>query len=303
MIMNKTIPTKGIDVSRWQGTIDWNKVKAAGVDFAMIRTGYCGYAGTITQDPQFTANMKGAVTAGIDVGAYLYSYAKTASAAKAAAVELLELIASYQLTYPVALDIEDETNVAMSKAENTAICKAFLSTIAEAGYCPILYTFKSFAESSLTMSDLPYDLWLAHVGTYGAARSSTSYAGEYTMWQYSWQGAVNGISGDVDLNHGYKDYPAYIRKNGLNGFDRTEEDPATELPDRADKNAVVEDEARTYTVVKGDNLTSIAESFGVPLRCLIQANQTVARAGGFTRKLTSPNLIYVGEVLRIPAKP
>jgi len=205
--MNKTILAKGIDVSRWQGTIDWNKVKAAGIDFAMIRAGYCGYAGNITQDPQFAANMKGAVTAGIDVGVYLYSYAKTASAAKTAAAELLELIAPYQLTYPVAFDIEDEINVAMGKAENTAICKAFLSTIAGAGYCPILYTSKNFAESSLTMSELPYDLWVAHVDV-----AQTTYAGDYTMWQYSWTGSVAGISGDVDLNHGYKDYPAYIRE-------------------------------------------------------------------------------------------
>lgn len=213
----------GIDVSKHNGTIDWSEVKASGYDFAMIRLGWAGYAGPIVAngglDPMFETNVKGAQAAGIDVGVYVYSYCKTAAVAKIAAQETIELIKDYQLTYPIAFDFEESMYASMSKADNTNICDSFLSVIEDAGYYAMLYTFKSYAESNLNMTDLAkYDFWLAHVGTNGAALSSTSYSGNYGIWQYSWKGNVSGMTGDVDLNYAYMDYPSIIKAAALNGF-------------------------------------------------------------------------------------
>lgn len=213
----------GIDVSKHNGTIDWSKVKAAGYDFAMIRLGWAGYAGPIVAngglDPMFEANIKGAQAAGVDVGVYVYSYCKTAAAAKIAAQETVELVMDSQLTYPIAFDFEESMYASMTKEENTAMCEAFLSTAEKAGYYAMLYTFKSYAEYNLNMTDLAkYDFWLAHVGNNGATKISTSYSGPYGMWQYSWKGGIKGISGDVDLNYAYMDYPSIIKAAGLNGF-------------------------------------------------------------------------------------
>lgn len=213
----------GIDVSYAQGANDWAKIKAAGVDFAMIRSGRRSQSGDLGEDTHFARNVQGAVAAGMDIGLYFYSSAKSVQEAEEEADFVLAQLAKYPetFTYPIAYDMEvDYTNFDnQSKALNTSIAKAFLSKIEAAGYYAMLYTFKSFAESNLNMSELSdYDFWLAHVGNGGAAKTSTSYTGPYGIWQYSWKGSINGISGDVDENYAYQDYAAIIKAVGLNGF-------------------------------------------------------------------------------------
>lgn len=204
---------KGIDVSKYQGKIDWAKVKAAGVKFAIVRAGYANYDGSITKDPYFATNMAGAIAAGVHVGVYVYSYVETAQAAKKAAQAVLEMAKQYKVRYPLCWDFEHSTLYKkFSKAKNVEICKAALDTWEAAGWYAMLYTYKSFASAYLNMSSLAkYDFWLAHYTT------KTNYTGPYGMWQYSSSGTVNGISGRVDMNWAYKDYATLIEKNGLNG--------------------------------------------------------------------------------------
>lgn len=203
---------KVIDVSKYQGSINWSKVKAAGVKGAIIRCGYANRDGSITEDHRFKANMAGAIAAGVDVGVYVYSYVESEEAARKAAQRVLDMVRGYKVTYPLAWDYEDhKTYKLRSKAQNTAICRAALSTWEEAGYYAILYTYRNFAATYLNMAQLAdYDFWLAHYA------SKTDYAGPYGMWQYSSSGSVDGISGRVDMNWAYKDYPAIIKKAGLN---------------------------------------------------------------------------------------
>ena len=202
----------GIDVSKHNGKIDWKKVKADGVAFAIIRCGYCNNDGSIEVDPQFKTNMDGAIKAGVAVGVYVYSYATSVDAARKAAQNVLDMVKGYNVTYPLCWDFEDEKWYGKNtKAQNTALCKAALEVWEKAGWYAMLYTYKSFAENRLNMADLTaYDFWLAHY------TSATTYKGSYGMWQYSSTGTVDGMEGNVDLNWAYKDYPALVAKFGLN---------------------------------------------------------------------------------------
>lgn len=200
--------TKGIDVSKWQGQIDWAKVKAAGVDFAMIRLGYGSSAGdNCKMDEYFYANMNGALAAGVDVGVYFYSYAKTPAAASKEAEFVIEKLAPFKtsLRYPVAFDIEDPGQKDLGKTILTAMVGAFCQAIENAGYWASFYTSLDWCQNRLDMTALKrYDLWLAQ----WAAKASTAYA--HGMWQYISTGTVAGVSGNMDMNIAYKDYPTLI---------------------------------------------------------------------------------------------
>lgn len=204
----------GIDVSKYQGRIDWPAVAAAGQRFAMVRTGWGGYAGGIEEgyDPRFVENITGARAAGLGVGAYLYSYMNTPAAARAAAESMMRLVRPFQPDYPVVLDLEDaSTYGALGRAKTTAIAKAFLEALEAGGYYAMLYTYTNFANNYLDMSALrAYDLWIADY------RAQVGYRGSWGIWQYSSSGRVAGISGAVDLDRAYKDYPAIIRRAKLN---------------------------------------------------------------------------------------
>ncbi|HHY52429.1 MAG TPA: hypothetical protein GX499_04190, partial [Clostridiales bacterium] len=176
-----------------------------------------GYDGRIDAngglDPLFHSHIKGAMDAGLHVGVYVYSYAKTPAAAVVAAKETLKLVKPYQLAYPIAFDIEDTMYQSMDKATNTEIAKAFLSTVEQAGYYGILYTYKNFAEVHLDMAKLAqFDVWIAQYA------AKCTYQGKYGIWQYSGSGQCSGVSGACDLNLSYKDYAQIIRNAKLNGF-------------------------------------------------------------------------------------
>ena len=203
---------KGIDVSYAQGMIDWEKVKASWlVDFSILRAGYGRE--TTQVDTQFERNYAACKRLGIPVGVYWYSYATTAAEAEQEAKVCLQTIRGKQFEYPVAFDIEE----ARSLPQADALCTAFCNALEKQGYYAAIYTFKSALENNIRAAiKSRYDIFLSHVGV-----QQTSYAGAYGLWQYSWTGRIPGISGDVDLDYAYKDYPTMIQNAGLNGFTKT----------------------------------------------------------------------------------
>lgn len=212
---------KGIDVSYAQGVIDWEKVKASGlVDFAILRAGYGRETSQV--DTQFERNYAACKRLGIPVGVYWYSYATTAAEAEQEAKVCLQTIRGKQFEYPVAFDIEE----ARCLPQADALCTAFCTTLENAGYYTAIYTFKSALESNFSAAvKNRYDIFLSHIGV-----QQTDYAGSYGLWQYSWTGCISGISGDVDLDYAYKDYPTMIQNAGLNGFTKATQttEPDTE---------------------------------------------------------------------------
>lgn len=204
-----TITKKGIDVSKYQGEIDWEAVKNDGVDYAIIRVGIRGYSeGGIMEDDFFRRNIEGAIANDIPVGAYFFTQALNEEEALEEANFVISMLQGYSLDYPVYLDIEDvkkedcrTNNLTVEERTNNA--KVFLEAISEAGYQPALYgNMKTY----LLMLDLAsleqYDKWFA------GYTLPIYYPYEYKMLQYSEKGRVAGISGQVDVNICFEDYAA-----------------------------------------------------------------------------------------------
>lgn len=204
---------KGIDVSYAQGAIDWQKVKASGVEFAMLRASRGPVSSTrpASEDTTFQRNITEAAEAGIKVGVYHYLYAHTVSEAKQEAKFFIKTISPYQITYPVVLDVEEQSQANLGKSALTKIVKAFLDEVNAAGYYGMLYSNKSWLTTYLDMSKLTgYEVWLAQWNTV------PTYTGDFGMWQYTCKGIVSGIDGYVDLNLSYKNYAKIIKKGGYN---------------------------------------------------------------------------------------
>lgn len=201
------ISRTGIDVSKYQGDINWKLVKDAGIDYAMIRLGYRGMGeGTLELDPYYEANIKGANEAGVDVGVYFFSQAITVEEAVAEANMVLEYIKDYDVTYPVVFDTEViTTNNArangIARDLRTDICIAFCETIATGGYRPMIYANTRWMILGIDLERLTqYDKWYAYYGT------TFTFPYKYQMLQYSDSGRVPGISAAVDLDISFVDY-------------------------------------------------------------------------------------------------
>ena len=192
----------GIDVSKWNGNIDWNAVKNSGVSYVIIRCGYRGSStGALIEDPKFRSNIKGAKAAGLKVGVYFFSQAVNEVEAVEEASMALSLVSGYGLNYPIFLDVEASggRGDGISKETRTAVCKAFCATIQNSGYSAGVYANKTwFTEKINTSSLTAYKIWLAQY-----ASAPTYTATRYDMWQYSSKGKVSGISGNVDMNMCY----------------------------------------------------------------------------------------------------
>ena len=216
---------KGIDVSNHNGSIDYNQVKASGIDFVMVRAGY-GYG---YEDERFAQNVERAKAAGLHIGAYWFIYALNEEQAKANADVFAGLLERYKGTFdmPVACDFEydserymRDSGVAPSTALNTAIIDAFCKRMEEYGYYVSNYLNPDYIQSRVNFSDVSqYDLWLAQWGI-----DSPSY--NCGMWQYSSDGSVAGVSGRVDVNVANIDYPALIKSKGFNHTNLSDTAPA-----------------------------------------------------------------------------
>ena len=319
---------KGIDVSHWQGTIDWNKVKKAGIEFAIIKAG--GSDAGFYTDSKWEANYKGAKAAGIPIGAYYFvgKDCVTAAAGKADAERFLQILKGKQLEYPVYMD--NEAQPASAKAGITEATIAFCETMEDAGYFVGIYgsAVSGFKERMDDTKLTPYAHWVAQYA------SKCSYKGDYGIWQYSSKGSIDGISGNVDMDYAYVDYPAIIQNGGFNGFTKSASDdskpatPASVTPaktvdelaqevldgkwgngtDRKERltaagydysavqakvNALVIKQESTpvyYTVKSGDTLSGIAKKYDTTVSAIQKLNPTLIK---------NVNLILTGWKIRV----
>ncbi len=200
----------GIDVSKWQGdSINWKSVKNAGYEFAILRAGYGRYENQ--KDACFETNYANAKAAGLDVGAYHFSYARTVAEAKIEAQVCLEWLDGKEFEYPIFYDVESQTDLG---AELTSdIIDAFCTELENAGYYVGVYSYAYYLNNYIEKATLEkYPVWVAHFDV-----AKPNFTG-HDMWQYTDTGTVSGISGSVDLNYCYTDFKTYIKSNKLNGF-------------------------------------------------------------------------------------
>lgn len=217
----KAIPraiTRGIDISAWQGNINWSKVKNENLDFVFIRVGH----GDHKLDTEYKDNIKGAINAGIPVGVYYYSEATTTARSLSDAKWVIKQLQGYKISYPVVVDMESSAQDSLTNTQRSNIAKTFLEEVKKAGYYPMLYCNTYWYNSKLNLSTLAgYDKWLANYGD--ALTAPTGVASSaYTIWQAtsgntnsglkSTKGLISGIptSNDVDVDFGYKDYTKSI---------------------------------------------------------------------------------------------
>lgn len=213
----------GIDVSEFQGTINWKKVADNGIDFAMVRCGFDGY-----QDPYWKQNVNSAKTNGLNVGAYWFMYFTNENEAIDNANQFINELRKFDgmIDYPVALDVEEDTyrymrqmKVQPTKSLITKLVKTFCKKVEQAGYYVMVYTNLNGLNNYL--NDISeFDIWLAQTEVNKPARNCG-------IWQYSFNGIINGINGRVDLDISYLNYPRILKENNLNHLDNT---PIQEKP-------------------------------------------------------------------------
>lgn len=217
---------KGIDVSSWQGNIQFHDVKASGIKFVIIRAGYGNSASQ--RDKFFEQNYQRAKAVGLDVGVYWFSYATSAADAKREAQACLEVIKGKKFEYPIYFDLENRSQFNKGMEFCNSLVTAFCDTIEKAGYYAGLYVSRSVLGNYVSASVASkYALWIAQY----AARCT--YSGDFGMWQYSESGNVPGTNtNSVDMDYAYVDYPSIIKSKGLNGYPKPQPKPQ---PDSTEK--------------------------------------------------------------------
>lgn len=268
---------KGLDVSEFQGTVDWAQVKSAGFQFAMLRAGY----GFGTVDRQFQRNAAECNRLGIPIGAYWFCYAISPETARQEADGCISTISRYRLDYPICYDIEQATvnyaaqnGITITPQLAAQIVTTFCDRLEERGYFAMYYSNRNFLTQYLPtdFSDR-YALWYAY---YNEQFDRTDCG----IWQYTNEGSIPGISGNVDLDTGFIDYPTIIRNANLNHLSDT---PVPPSPNPTPPDYI------TYVIQPGDTLSQLAVRFHTTVNELASLNN-----------LTDPNLIYAGQTLRIP---
>lgn len=259
---------EGIDVSSHNGVINWDKVKKAGINFVIIRGGY----GSCSIDSKFKSNVDGALKVGLSVGVYWFSYAYTVAGARKEAEFVANLIEPYKgkITMPICFDWEyDSYNYAVRRGVTPTkklvsdMAIEFLTVIEKNGWYAMNYTnldyLNRFFDSRVTSR---FDTWVAQWA------KKCSYTGNYGIWQYGAETNyidskyVDGISGIVDKDYAYKDYPAIIKKNGLNGFSKTTESKKV-----------------YHEVKKNEKLSDILKSYGTTLENVEKLNSVLIPEG------------------------
>lgn len=226
--------TQGLDLSQWQGyNIDFNKVKAAGINFVILRAGFGKYISQ--KDPTFEGNYKRAKAAGLNVGAYWYSYAGSdphmtnaqgEADARQEAEVFKQAIKGKTFEMPLYFDLEEKAQFNRGAAYCSRITEIFNGVLEKAGYFAGLYISRAPLQQYVTASTASkYTLWIAEYN------SKCNYGGGFDMWQNTSTFRVNGIGGNVDHNYCYRDFPKIIKDNGFNGFPKpvkkAEEKPKT----------------------------------------------------------------------------
>ena len=191
-----------MDVSAYQKDINWQKVKAAGRDFAIVRAGYrVKTNGALVKDSKFDTHISGAILAGLKVGAYMFTEARDYTVGAEEAKFLVSLIKDYDVKLPLVIDTEYQSNArsnGISVAARTEAIRGFCETIESLGYTPMIYASTSWLNKNLDMGKLSkYKVWVAQY------YDRVTYMGRYEVWQYTSKGRVDGISGNVDMNYWY----------------------------------------------------------------------------------------------------
>lgn len=201
--------TNGIDVSVYQGKIDFKKVKQSGIDFVIIKAGE-----KHSEHSSFLEDYNNAMDAGLHVGAYWFSRALSADDAREEASYCIRTISGKKFDYPIYFDMEKIEQFEKGKTVCSDMVDAFCSTLNKAGYLSGLYISRSPLQTYIS-DDIAkkYPLWIAEY-----SESGCHYDGDIGIWQHSCKGTCDGISGYVDLDYGYVDYPSYIIEHGLNGY-------------------------------------------------------------------------------------
>ncbi|MGN1131541.1 MAG: Ig-like domain-containing protein [Ruminococcus sp.] len=248
---------KGIDVSEWNGDIDWAKVAASDVDYAIIRCGY-GDDYEYQDDTYFKKNVEGCIKNKIPFGVYIYSYALNTTMAKSEANHVLRLIKGYKLSFPVYYDLEDNSQLALSKTALGNIATTFCNAITAQGYQVGIYANLNWWTNYLTASAFNNTSWYKWVAQYN---SYCDYTKKYTMWQCCSDGKVSGISGNVDINFWYASprkytYVATVNGVTLNRTSYTFKRSTTNLT--VNLKATVRNDVDDKTVTWSSNNTSIA---------------------------------------------
>ena len=291
--------TLGIDVSKYQGSIDWEQVAQSGVEFAMIRVGYrTKVTGIIYEDPGARYNLQEATKNGILVGAYFFSSAVTQEEAQEEAAWVADFISRYQITYPVAYNCEDfqspdSRQYGLGVEERTDIACAFLDTIAAAGYTPMFYASRNEMEESAqwNMDTLGsrYRVWVSQYPEqpYPETPAST-YSGTHAMWQYTSQGTVAGIRGSVDVNLAYFGY-----SQAAAAKDQTPAEEVAANPELGINFTEVND---TVTAKELTNLRSLPTTLDSEVVYQLSNGETVQRTGigsnGWDRVIYNGQKLY-----------
>ena len=209
-VISLSIP--GIDVSVYQGDINWQQVKNAGIKFAIVRAGYGRVPSQ--KDRFFDKNYANAKAAGVPIGAYWYAYATNTDGALQEANTCMSILNGHQFEWPIYYDIEDPTVLATGKATVSAIAKTFCSTLEKYKYFCGIYSSAYYLNTLFDDFDLThYAIWVAHYDT-----DKPGYKGDWGIWQYSSKGSISGISGNVDLDKAVIDYEPIIKKGHFNGY-------------------------------------------------------------------------------------
>ena len=200
----------GIDVSRYQGSINWNNVAAAGKQFVIVRLGSSNNSGLYV-DPYFLQNVNGAHAAGLRVGAYYYTYATSENAVIDELSLFLNVLEGLQLEYPVFVDVEDTKLTSLGRSQLTGLVQYAMDILYQRNWYAGWYSYTNFINNYLNPSQLSgYPLWLADY------RSQPGYTGSYAMWQFSSTGSVGGITGACDLNYSYTDFLPILKAGNFN---------------------------------------------------------------------------------------
>lgn len=264
----------GIDVSFWQGNFNFQQAKNEGVKFAILRGAY-----NLSKDTKFEEYYNNAKVAGLDVGIYHYSMATTVQEAEREAQFLLDnVLVGKKFELPIYFDIEDAVHKNLSKGQVSAITRAYLEYLGSKGYWVGVYSSKSFIDTYLE-DDIKkrYAMWIAQWNT------ELTYNGQVGMWQFGGEQnflrsiKINGQT--VDQNYMLVDYPNLIKSKGRNGYGANTSNVKPQEPTTT---------VKTYKVVSGDNLSSIASRFGVTVQDLSSLNN-----------ITNANLIYPGQILKV----
>lgn len=299
----------GVDVSTWQGDIDWNKAKSQ-ISFAILRLGYIGNNEN-SLDAKFERNYAECRRLGIPIGVYIYNYVRSEGRIKESAQWVINKLQGKEIQLPVYLDMEDDSITGIGRSALTNLCVAFNTVIEKAGYWAGVYANLNWYNNYLDKEEIKrrYTTWIAHYGV-----DPNKYKGQYDMLQYTSSGKVSGISGNADMNEMYRDLIAEISggskpeptpsksidelaKEVIDGKWGNGEDRKNRLTEAGyDYNAVQNkvneilgaNNKQYYTIKSGDTLSGISAKFGTSISQLCAWNN-----------ISNPNLIYAGNKIRV----